>query len=693
MPISEGGQFTPDNRIVSPGVFSRENDLSGIAQGVADIGAVIVAPFAKGPGFSPTLVTSISDLNSQFGIADGTLYGPYTAMQYLEQKGFVTVCRVGALTGYEQSYPLVVWAEEGNWTRGQDAGWLDPLLSDISVNTASAFFTTFVTASAGGGLISYSGSIVFTSASAQLVLDSTPGTGTEISASNPSGSIYYFGTTINGFISGVMTFSGSLAGNFTASADIINAIIGSGSMSGTVIADGFPVWTSTQEPFTSYFDETHFDGEMVTINQSLDLCNRPIFDLYGLLSGSFGAYDGGFIPGSNNYFDVCTNKWVQSGSSYKVLAVLADTLNAPPNTQLQSPGFLGSTNSYNPGPSGSIVVGVEFDLSLSQSFDGGYGIYNYSLDANVPKYITNVFGNNPQAGNPATYAEGTKIEAAYLYSIFEDDITVIVQNPSRWRVHGDAMPSGSWTGQPLNFTDKYSLDVINGDSQFSLTNAYTPFVLSQQISPFNGGTPHRFPLFQLATMADGTYTNTSWKIEISNVKLAGTVAGSDWGTFTLSVRDFNDTDKKVSILEQFNNLTLDPSSPQFIARAIGDRYNFIRFDGKIIEFGTYTNNSNYIRVVMANNPYPVTAVPYGFDNYSVPVNGAIGNWCNPLAYTKASVYGLFPGRYPSGIDFNGPPAGADAELFALYPTASVGEEHWKDNLQVLCSSTSGRIGR
>ena len=49
MPITEGGRFTPNDRIVSPGVFSRENDISGIAQGVADIGGVVVAPFAKGP--------------------------------------------------------------------------------------------------------------------------------------------------------------------------------------------------------------------------------------------------------------------------------------------------------------------------------------------------------------------------------------------------------------------------------------------------------------------------------------------------------------------------------------------------------------------------------------------------------------------------------------------------------------------
>ncbi len=47
MPITEGGKFSPVDRIVSPGVFTRENDLSGVAQGVAEIGAVVLAPFPK----------------------------------------------------------------------------------------------------------------------------------------------------------------------------------------------------------------------------------------------------------------------------------------------------------------------------------------------------------------------------------------------------------------------------------------------------------------------------------------------------------------------------------------------------------------------------------------------------------------------------------------------------------------------
>ena len=123
-------------------------------------------------------------------------------------------------------------------------------------------------------------------------------------------------------------------------------------------------------------------------------------------------------------------QWVGMGGAYKVLGVLADTEWAGINTQLQAPGFFASTQSYNPATSGSDAIVHEFDLQLSQSADGGYGIYHFSLDANDPQYITNVFGTDPQVGNQDNYAQGTKKEAAYLYKLFEDGIATIIADLS-----------------------------------------------------------------------------------------------------------------------------------------------------------------------------------------------------------------------------------------------------------------------
>ena len=748
MPIVQGGYFSPDNNIVSPGVFTREIDQSQVAQGVAQIGGVVVAPFKQGPGFTPTVCNSVAQLQNQFGIPDGTLYGPYTATQYLQEKGFVTVCRVGALTGYWQRYPWFIWAEEGVHTRNNDGGWINPLASTISIvgayysgsittplsttssiNYSSSVTQSVMTITSGTGSVQLSasyiygaisaskqqvtqslfygsnlqGAIIFPNSITSITLQSgaataidslTPNISSSTSVPN-SGSSLYNGSTITGYVNGYFPITNSINlnpnVNIVNSASIVTELLGEQKVVGNIQLQY--VYQNSSSNFhvtTDPFENAGFSNLSVSqISQSLDFCNNPTLNFLALLEGAIGLYNGNFSPGSNVTYNQCTRTWVGSGSAYKVLAVLANTEFAGLGTNLQESGFYNSTMSRSPNVSGSNFISNQFNLQLSNSLGGGYGTYKFSLSPSDPQYITNVFGNTAQAGNPATYAPGTKIEAAYIYSIFQDDIDVVISNPVNWKIHGTVMPSGSWISEPLNFTDQYSLAPSTGDSQYSLTNATTPWVVSQQIAPWNGGTPHRFELFQFATLSDGTYTNQQLKIEISNVKLAGTVAGSDWGTFDVIVRSFSDTDKKPIILETFKGCTLDPNSAQFIGRAIGDRYNFIRFDGKIIEFGTYSNNSTNIRVITATNPYPVTSVPYGFEAYTAPIAGQMGQWCNPIAYSRASLYSENPGKYPSGIDFQGPPAGADAELTNLYPTSSAGEGHWQDNLQYFAPVPSG----
>jgi len=54
-------------QIVSPGVFTRENDQSFITQQPIQVGAAIVGPTVKGPVEIPTVVTSYSDYQNKFG--------------------------------------------------------------------------------------------------------------------------------------------------------------------------------------------------------------------------------------------------------------------------------------------------------------------------------------------------------------------------------------------------------------------------------------------------------------------------------------------------------------------------------------------------------------------------------------------------------------------------------------------------
>ena len=70
-------------RIVSPGVFTRERDLSFLPQGIAEIGAAIVGPTIKGPAFVPTMISNFSEFEEMFGSTDKRLYTAYAVEQYL----------------------------------------------------------------------------------------------------------------------------------------------------------------------------------------------------------------------------------------------------------------------------------------------------------------------------------------------------------------------------------------------------------------------------------------------------------------------------------------------------------------------------------------------------------------------------------------------------------------------------------
>jgi len=97
-------------------------------------------------------------------------------------------------------------------------------------------------------------------------------------------------------------------------------------------------------------------------------------------------------------------------------------------------------------------------------------------------------------------------------------------------------------------------------------------------------------------LALGSADNLRW--EIASVNTAS-------GVFSLLVRRGNDNNNSKVVLESFNNISLDPFSPNYISRAIGDITSnvVVAADGSgtyLQESGSYPNVSNYIRVKQVN---------------------------------------------------------------------------------------------
>ena len=91
-------------RIVSPGVFTREKDLSFLPQGISEIGAAMIGPTQEGPAFVPTLIRNFGEFEETFGKLDTRFYVPYTVKEYLRSAGTVTIVRVLGLGGYQNDY-------------------------------------------------------------------------------------------------------------------------------------------------------------------------------------------------------------------------------------------------------------------------------------------------------------------------------------------------------------------------------------------------------------------------------------------------------------------------------------------------------------------------------------------------------------------------------------------------------------
>jgi len=255
--------------------------------------------------------------------------------------------------------------------------------------------------------------------------------------------------------------------------------------------------------------------------------------------------------------------------------------------------------------------------ATSGSVSASLGIlFNTSGSANAG--FANAQCTGSIAGNGDFVLRGTGLDvSASLDPQDTNDIEAVFGNSA----FGSKNPYvyGFFKNASMTFDASCDSSVFILDEQrfnFDAQEALTPMIKSQTISG------DRYDLLQFETLGVGNKSNTKVKIGITNIKAAGSVNGTDYGTFTVVVRDFADTNKKKIVLETFANVNLDPNSPNYISRVIGDRKLSINSLGKITETGDWVNNSKYVRIVNLNENAPVQAVPFGHDKYSLPVSAS-----------------------------------------------------------------------
>ena len=263
--------------------------------------------------------------------------------------------------------------------------------------------------------------------------------------------------------------------------------------------------------------------------------------------------------------------------------------------------------------------------------------FNFDPDSDL--YIRNVLNTNPQYTNEDIY--GTTDALNYwLGETYESSLKEIVVGE-----HTNGAPTALPEADSYAFIFKNEMSgtVDHNDRADGAAIAKSGIVFSQDLT--NDTASYNYAnqqqLFQIvARDIRGLSDNTNLKISIANVKAPTNPTINAYGTFDLFVRNASDNDNSMQILESFARLNLDPASPDYIARRIGDQHTVWNTTDKFYEtYGAYKNTSKYIRVDVNDqvdngvaNPSCLPTGYYGPLNY-VPVTFSSGS-----AITEAGVF-------------------------------------------------------
>ena len=206
----------------------------------------------------------------------------------------------------------------------------------------------------------------------------------------------------------------------------------------------------------------------------------------------------------------------------------------------------------------------EFTLNVTGSTSGAKS-FTCSLDTTSTKYITKVLGTDVF----------DKVKSEFPLYVHESYPNLLKTAFDKGLIRG------------LSTSVEVETDGNNFLGQWDTT--ISPMVVSE----VRGG--EVADLFEVITISDGESANFQVKITIQNIDL-------DTGDFDLIVRDFNDTDDTLVVLEKFTRCNLNPDLPGYIAKKVGT------------SDGEYELRSRYIMLSMAEN-HPTDAFPAGFKGF------------------------------------------------------------------------------
>jgi phage tail sheath protein FI len=245
------------------------------------------------------------------------------------------------------------------------------------------------------------------------------------------------------------------------------------------------------------------------------------------------------------------------------------------------------------------------------------------------------------------------------------EVPTVVTSYSEYKnVFGDIITSGSDVYSYFTSIAAYNYFNYGGQSLLVArvaTGSYSPatssVIADDSAYVFDGYVSSSYVtgggvnIFEFETLSEGanqnnTIAGTNGSLTsgtADNIRFEITSPNATTGTFNVVIRQGNDTTNKKVVIESFNGVNLDPKSPNYIARVIGDTKLNYNPSTQQMEFnGSYPNASKYVRVKAVN----VTTPDY-LDSNGQPQTG----YAAKLPVAQQGVFGGAAGTIKGGANF------------------------------------------
>lgn len=264
---------------------------------------------------------------------------------------------------------------------------------------------------------------------------------------------------------------------------------------------------------------------------------------------------------------------------------------------------------------GKVVIASngEFTAVVSSSV-GSFGTekITFNFDDSSAKFVRKAFNTNPHkihAGN--LFYPVASIEPYWLGESFEQSLRF-----------NSLVGSGAYRGVILPLAQSGAASTSPAEMQSSTNGGYKDAAAGWFIGQDLSGDPTSFApqsqqkLFKLIGLQQGEWTHKNLKVTIANIKRSVTTE-NEYGTFSVIIRQLGDTDNNQMVMERYDNLNLNPASPDYIAARIGDQYYKWDSTERMLKlYGDFPNRSKFIRVLMKdevdNGAVEPSLLPFGF---------------------------------------------------------------------------------